>query len=47
MREAGAHFVLGVDPTVLYVMQFLAVAELMQRLGRTNDELLARHANLL
>jgi 6-phospho-3-hexuloisomerase len=25
----------------------LAVAELMQRLGRTNDELLARHANLL
>lgn len=26
MREAGAAFVLGIDPTLLYVMQFLAVA---------------------
>lgn len=26
MREAGAAFVLGIDPTILYVMQFLAVA---------------------
>ena len=25
MREAGANYVLGVDPTLLYVMQFLAV----------------------
>jgi tRNA (mo5U34)-methyltransferase len=25
MREAGARFVLGIDPTLLYVMQFLAV----------------------
>lgn len=30
MREAGARSVIGVDPTILYVMQFLAVQHFMQ-----------------
>ncbi len=30
MRAAGAAFVLGIEPTLLYVMQFLAVAALME-----------------
>lgn len=33
MREHGARFVLGVDPTLLYVMQFLAVSELSATSG--------------
>jgi tRNA (mo5U34)-methyltransferase len=33
MREAGARAVIGVDPTILYVMQFLAV----QRFERAED----------
>lgn len=28
MKHAGANFVLGIDPTLLYVMQFLAIASL-------------------
>jgi tRNA (mo5U34)-methyltransferase len=33
MREAGAQFVLGLDPTLLYVMQFLAVGKLIDTTG--------------
>lgn len=33
MRAAGAAFVLGVDPTLLYVMQFLAVSKLAATSG--------------
>jgi tRNA (mo5U34)-methyltransferase len=33
MREAGAQFVLGIDPTLLYVMQFLAVGKLADTSG--------------
>ena len=33
MREAGAGLVVGIDPTLLYVMQFLAVAELTDTTG--------------
>lgn len=33
MREAGAKFVLGIDPTLLYVMQFLAVRRFIDASG--------------
>jgi tRNA (mo5U34)-methyltransferase len=33
MREAGAGLVVGIDPTLLYVMQFLAIAELTDTTG--------------
>ncbi len=33
MRDAGARFVLGIDPMLLYVMQFLAVAALVDTAG--------------
>jgi tRNA (mo5U34)-methyltransferase len=33
MAGAGADLILGIDPTVLYVMQFLAVARLLQMPG--------------
>ena len=33
MRDAGARFVLGIDPMLLYVMQFLAVAALLDTAG--------------
>ena len=30
MRDAGAHAVIGIDPTILYVMQFLAVEHFLR-----------------
>ena len=33
MRAAGARFVLGIDPMLLYVMQFLAVGQLLDTQG--------------